>query len=133
MGSSSLVWAGRGSDSLLLHLHLLPSTAELWVQPGPLNASTAQLQTTVSSSLLNVFPQITASAICTSLHLCSTCPQKCFDLLFVRPLDKYIIRQHNHPIIIQLRRSLCQLVLCVNDPFQKNRLPGFLWVPSLPA
>lgn len=123
----------RGSEGPLLHLHLVPRTAGLWVQLDPLNASTTQVRTIASSSLSNVFLQITASAICTSLHLCCTCPQKCFDLLFVRPLDKYIIHQHNHPIIIQLRRSLCQLVLCVNDPFQKNRLPGFLWVPSLPA
>lgn len=56
-------------------------------------------------------------------------PQKCFDLLFVRPLDKYIIHQHNHPIIIQLQRSPCQLVLCVNAPFQKNRFPGFCGFP----
>lgn len=56
-------------------------------------------------------------------------PQKCFDLLFVRPLDKYIIHQHNHPIIIQLQRSPCQLVLCVNAPSQKNRFPVFCGFP----
>lgn len=124
---------GRRSEGLLLHLHLVPGTVGLWVQLDPLDASTTQVHAIASSSLLDVFRWVTASAICTSLHLCSTCPQKCFDLLFVRPLDKQIIHQHNHPIIIQLQRSLCQLVLCVNDPFQKNRFPVFLWVPSLPA
>lgn len=124
--------AGEVKVSCSTYIYTTPVVG-LWVQLEALNASTTQVWTIGSASLLNGFPWTTAPAICTSLHLCFTYPQKCFDLLFVRPLDKYINHQHNHPITIQLRRSPCQLVLCVNDPFQKNRLPVFLWVPSLPA
>lgn len=105
----------------------------LCVQLDPPDASSPAYKQQARLRGVAVLPRVTTSAICTTLHLCSASPQKCFALLFARPLDKYIIHQHNHPIIIQLRRSRCQLVLCVNDPFQKNRLRGVLWVPSLTA
>lgn len=64
--SSSLVWAGQEK------IKLKSCAKYTGAQLGSLNAPTTQVQTIARSSLLNVFPWTTVTAICTSLHLCST-------------------------------------------------------------
>lgn len=125
VNSSSLVWAGQEKIKL-------QSRAKYTGALGSAGIPKCSHHTSTNNSKI-------ISVECFSLNNCYSylhrftsafyIPQKCFDLLFVRPLDKYIIHQHNHPIIIQLQWPLCQLVLCANAPFQKNRFPGFCGFP----